>query len=72
MVPENAIGKDKDNTETSSRWAINFYYVNRIVNICSMSFRVRGRARAGYFEGDWGMKISHIENRKKLVQLQFI
>jgi hypothetical protein len=28
------IGKDKDNTETSSRWAINFYYVNRMMNIC--------------------------------------
>jgi hypothetical protein len=25
IVPENVIGKDKDKTETSSRWAISFY-----------------------------------------------
>jgi hypothetical protein len=35
-VPENVIGKDKDSTETSSRWAITFHYVNRMVNICFM------------------------------------
>jgi hypothetical protein len=34
IVPENVIGKDKDNTEISSRWVIGFYYVNRMVNIC--------------------------------------
>jgi hypothetical protein len=36
IVPENVIGKDKDNTETSSRWVISFSYVNRMVNICFM------------------------------------
>jgi hypothetical protein len=33
VVPENVIGKDKDNTETCSRSAISLYYVNRMVNI---------------------------------------
>jgi hypothetical protein len=36
IVPEKVIGKDKDNTYSSSRWAICFYYVNRMVNICFM------------------------------------
>jgi hypothetical protein len=36
IVAENVIGKDKDNTETSSRWAISVYYVNRVVSICFM------------------------------------
>jgi hypothetical protein len=36
IVPEKVIGKDKENTETSSRWAISFYYVNRMVNISLM------------------------------------
>jgi hypothetical protein len=36
IVPENVIGKDKDNAEISSRWAIRSYYVNRMVNICFM------------------------------------
>jgi hypothetical protein len=36
IVPEKVIGKDKEYTETSSRWAISFYYVNRMVIICSM------------------------------------
>jgi hypothetical protein len=36
IAPENVIGKHKDNRETSSRWAISFYYVNRMVNICLM------------------------------------
>jgi hypothetical protein len=34
IVPENMIGKDKDNIETRSRWAISFYHANRVVNIC--------------------------------------
>jgi hypothetical protein len=36
IVSKKVIGKDKDNTETSSRWAISSYYVNRMVNICFM------------------------------------
>jgi hypothetical protein len=34
IVPENVIGTDKNNTETSSRWAINVHYANRMVDIC--------------------------------------
>jgi hypothetical protein len=36
IVPEKVLGKDKDNTETSSRWVISFCYVNGMVNICFM------------------------------------
>jgi hypothetical protein len=36
IVPENVIGKDDGNIKASSRWAISFYYVNRMVNICFM------------------------------------
>jgi hypothetical protein len=36
IVPQKVIGKDKDNTETSSRWAVKSYYVHRMVNICFM------------------------------------
>jgi hypothetical protein len=39
IVPENVIGKDKDNTETSLRWATSFYYVNKKVNIFFMYVR---------------------------------
>jgi hypothetical protein len=42
IVPEKVIGKDKDKTETSSRWAISFYYVNRMASICSMYVRGTG------------------------------
>jgi hypothetical protein len=33
IVPEKVIGKDKDSTETSYRWVISFYYVNRTVTL---------------------------------------
>jgi hypothetical protein len=33
IVPENVIGKDKDNTETRCRWATSLSYVNKMVNI---------------------------------------
>jgi hypothetical protein len=36
IVPEKVIGKDKDNTEISSRWVIIFDHVNIMVNICFM------------------------------------
>jgi hypothetical protein len=36
IITENVIGKKKDNTETNSRWAISFYYVHRMANICFM------------------------------------
>jgi hypothetical protein len=42
IVPEKVIGTDEDNTETSSRWVISFYYVNRMLIICSMQVRGTG------------------------------
>jgi hypothetical protein len=36
IVPENVIGKDKDNTEAGSRRGISLYYLNRMVKIGSM------------------------------------
>jgi hypothetical protein len=42
IVPENVIGKNKDNTKIGPCWVIGFYYVNRMVNICFMYLRAAG------------------------------